>query len=182
MRDEILRIVAQNIQIYGIKKMNLDLICKELKISKKTIYKYFENKDDMIRCYIKEVLDTDRESTINILKNSMDVSDKCHQIVYTYHKYKLPFIIMDEIRLDYEDEWNEIKELKKFKIEAICKVLDEAKKSGEVKKDMDLSIVALMIDQVSEKLMDKEILKSNNLKVNDVLDQVIKIILKGIMN
>ena len=41
MRDEILRIVAQNIQIYGIKKMNLDLICKELKISKKTIYKYF---------------------------------------------------------------------------------------------------------------------------------------------
>ena len=97
MRDEILRIVAQNIQIYGIKKMNLDLICKELKISKKTIYKYFENKDDMIRCYIKEVLDTDRESTIKILKNSMDVSDKCHQIVYTYHKYKLPFIIMDEI-------------------------------------------------------------------------------------
>ena len=182
MRDEILRIVAQNIQIYGIKKMNLDLICKELKISKKTIYKYFENKDDMIRCYIKEVLDTDRESTINILKNSMNVSDKCHQIVYTYHKYKLPFIIMDEIRLDYEDEWNEIKELKKFKIEAICKVLDEDKKSGEVKKDIDLSIVALMIDQVSEKLMDKEILKSNNLKVNDVLDQVIKIILKGIMN
>ena len=47
---------------------------------------------------------------------------------------------------------------------------------------MDLSIVALMIDQVSEKLMDKDILKSNNLKVNDVLDQVIKIILKGIMN
>lgn len=182
MRDEILRIVAQNIQIYGIKKMNLDLICKELKISKKTIYKYFENKDDMIRCYIKEVLDTDRESTINILKNSMNVSDKCHKIVYTYHKYKLPFIIMDEIRLDYEDEWNEIKKLKKFKIEAICKVLDEAKKSGEVKKDMDLSIVALMIDQVSEKLMDKDILKSNNLKVNDVLDQVIKIILKGIMN
>lgn len=181
MKDKILQSVSENIEIYGIKKLNLDLICKDLKISKKTIYKYFKNKDEIIKEYIRIILETDRESTMNIINEDISLKEKCNNIIYTYHKYKLPFIIMDEIQLYYKEEWNSINELKKFKISEICSLLEEAKKKGEIREDIDISIVSLIIDEVSEKLLDNKTLKANNLKLNDVMNQVIEIILLGII-
>lgn len=181
MKDEILRVSAKNIQIYGIKKFNLDSICKELKISKKTIYKYFDSKDKIIKEYIKEIIDTDKESTLKAVNEKVSLSEKCHKIIYTYHKYKLPISVMDEIKKYYDDEWNEIKALKEFKFKTILNLLEKAKNDGEINKEIDLAVITLIIEKVSEGLLDSDILRLNNLKLNYTIDQFLQAILNGIL-
>lgn len=181
MREQILQKAAESIRIYGLKKFKLEYICQELKISKKTIYKYFESKDEIAESYIKDVLDTDRKSTDKIIKEDISLTEKCHKIIWTYHKYKVPSSILSEISMFYENEWKQLLDLKKYKLNAVIGFLEQSKRKGEIKNDIDLSIVALMIESVSDKLMDSETLKENNLKYNYAVDEVIQIILKGII-
>ncbi len=46
--DEYLPFISYLFKKYGVKSIVMDDIARELKISKKTLYKYFENKEDVI--------------------------------------------------------------------------------------------------------------------------------------
>lgn len=181
MKNEILIVAARHIQMYGVRKFKLDLICKELKISKKTIYKYFQSKDEIVEEYIKEILETDKESTIKILNENISLSKKCHNIIYSYHKYKLPINVMEDIKRNYKCEWEKLKQLKEFKINAIFNLLEVAKKNGEIKEEVDLSVITIMIEKISEELLDSDMLRVNNLKLNYAIDQLLQVILNGIL-
>ena len=181
MKDRILQVVAENINMYGLKKFNLDIIASKLKISKKTIYKYFSNKDEIVEEYFKQILATDKESTLKTLKENISLNEKFHKIIYSYHKYKLPTSVIKEAKLYYPNQWNEINKLKEFKVEAILNLLVEAKRRGEIKEEINITIIALIIEKVSEELLDSNILKEKNLKLNYTADQILQVILNGIL-
>ena len=181
MKNRILQVVAENINMYGLKKFNLDIIASKLKISKKTIYKYFSNKDEIVEEYFKQILATDKESTLKTLKENISLSEKFHKIIYSYHKYKLPTSLIKEAKLYYPNQWDEINKLKEFKVEAILNLLMEAKRSGEIKEEINITIIALIIEKVSEELLDSNILKEKNLKLNYTADQILQVILNGIL-
>ncbi|WP_297427687.1 TetR/AcrR family transcriptional regulator [Clostridium sp.] len=182
MKDRILQAVSENISIYGLKKFNLDVVSSELKISKKTIYKYFSSKDEIVEEYFKQILSIDKESILNVLKEKISLSEKFHKIIYSYHKYKLPTNVIQEVKLYYPEQWEEINKFKEFKVQAIINLLMDAKNNGEIKEVVNLSIVTLIIQKVSEELLDGEILSENNLKLNYAADQILQIILNGILN
>lgn len=181
MKNRILHAVAENISLFGLKKFNLDVISSELKISKKTIYKYFSNKDEIVEEYFREILTTDKESTLNILKEDISINEKFHKIIYSYHKYKLPASVIEEAKLYYPDNWKQVIELKEFKVRTIINLLKEAKENDYIKEDIDLTIVALVIEKLSNELLDSDVLKENKLKINYAADQILQIILNGIL-
>ncbi|MCS4477207.1 TetR/AcrR family transcriptional regulator [Clostridium botulinum] len=62
MKQKILDITSKNIELYGLKKFTMDDISYDLKISKKTIYKYFKSKNDLISQYFNEIIDSDKKA------------------------------------------------------------------------------------------------------------------------
>lgn len=60
-------------------------------------------------------------------------------------------------------------------------MLRKAKENGEIKEDINLTIIALIIEKMSEELLEGGILNENNLKLNDTAGQLLKIILNGIL-
>ena len=157
MRDKILQAACEIIQERGLRKFRMDDICSNLKISKKTIYKYFNSKDEIVETYINEVFNADMKSCENIINENMPLNEKCNKIIHTYHKYKMPSSIIREI-------------------------FQQAKSNGEIKENADLFISALMIDVMSEKLLDSNMLHDNNKKYNEAMDSVFNIIFNGILN
>lgn len=61
MKDKILDTAANKIQMHGLKKFTIDEIAKDLKISKKTIYKYFNSKDAIVEEFFKTVVESDKK-------------------------------------------------------------------------------------------------------------------------
>lgn len=181
LKDRILQEVAENINKYGLRKFNLDVISSELKISKKTIYKYFKNKDEIVKEYFNVIIESDKESILKTVKENISLSEKFNKIIYSYHKYKLPISVIQEAKLYYQNEWSEVKKLKEFKVKSIINLLRKAKEKGEIKEDINLTIIALIIEKMSEELLDGGILNENNLKLNDTAGQLLKIILNGIL-
>lgn len=55
MREKIIDAARGLFKQYGIKSVSMDDICKELGMSKKTLYNYFDQKDDLIEAVLEKV-------------------------------------------------------------------------------------------------------------------------------
>ncbi|ERI95474.1 transcriptional regulator, TetR family [Clostridiales bacterium oral taxon 876 str. F0540] len=181
LRDVILKVASDKIQSYGLRKFTMDEIAVELKISKKTLYKYFKSKDELIHQYFLEIVESDKESTLKALNISESLTDKINAMIYSYHKYKLPVKVYDEACNFYPEEWKELQRLKDFKIDLIKETLKTALKDGLIKEDADLDIIGLILENTTNTLLSYEFLSKNNLAMKEAINKVISIILYGIL-
>lgn len=181
MKDIILKTAAEKIQLYGLRKFTMDEIAEELKISKKTLYKYFSGKDEIIHNYFTEIIESDRLSTEETLRNAYSLVDKLNAIIFSYHKFRLPKAVFDEAYKFYNKEWEEIQKLKDYKLKLINDILKEAVSDGSLKKDTNLQIVAVMLESTVNSIFSYEFLSENNMTLMEATDEVVRIILNGVI-
>lgn len=181
MKDIIMKVAAEKIQTHGLKKFTMDEIAAELRISKKTIYKYFKSKDAIIVEYFEEIIATDKAYTLQSMKKANSLIDKLNCIIYSYHKYKLPVNVLDEAYKFYYDEWDKIQKLKDFKLSLMEIVLKEGIEAGTLKSDINLNIISTILESASSTLLDYKFLSKNNITMKEAMEQVMKVLLYGIL-
>ena len=172
--------MAEKIEAYGLRKFTIDEIAKDLKISKKTIYKYFVSKDIMIQEYFEAIIQSDKENTLKAVDMDCSLIDKLSAVVYAYHKYKLPVRILNETYKFFPNEWKKIEELKKFKLNILENILNEGIDKGIIRPDIHLSVISLMLEITSEAFLNSEFLSENDLTFKQTIKEVLSILLNGI--
>lgn len=182
MEQKILDVAAQLINKYGLRKFTIDEISSSLKISKKTIYHYFKGKDDIIRKYFEATIESDKKDMVKALDENNSFFEKVHNIVHSTHKYSLSVPILNEAKLFYPEEWDKIESLKKFKINAISKILNEAADNGTLKPGINLAVLAKVIRETSNVFTDYDFLIENKLKASEAMDEFLKIMFYGILS
>lgn len=65
---------------YGIKSVTMDDLARQLGISKKTIYKYFEDKDELVRTMMESKLSEDRATCESCSQDSDNAIDELFNI------------------------------------------------------------------------------------------------------
>ncbi|GKX67413.1 TetR/AcrR family transcriptional regulator [Inconstantimicrobium mannanitabidum] len=181
MTDVIMKVAAEKIQMYGLRKFTMDEIAAEIKVSKKTIYKYFNSKDDIIAEYFREIVESDKNYTIEAIKKADSLEEKLNSIIYSYHKYKLPISVLDEAYKFYQDQWEKVQQLKDFKLNLIKETIKEAIDQGIVKPDIQLSIISTILESVSNTFLDYKFLSQNDMTMKEAMNQVMSILLHGII-
>ncbi len=181
MREIIMKVAAEKIQAYGLRKFTMDGIATDLKVSKKTIYKHFKGKDDIIFEYFKEIIESDKIYTLEAIKKDSSLAEILNSIIYSYHKYKLPVSILDEAHKFYYEEWEKLQELKNFKLDLIEKALKEGMEDGILRSDVELPIISTILESVSSTFLDYEFLSKNDMTMKQAMNQVITILLHGIL-
>ncbi|HBC97560.1 MAG TPA: TetR/AcrR family transcriptional regulator [Clostridium sp.] len=181
MKEKILDAAAQLIARYGLKKFTLDEVAAQLKISKKTIYKNFKSKDEIIHTYFTSYIESDKNSVMEALAGNQTIPEKIHSIVYSSHCYKLPIPLLKETRQFYSDEWENIQELRKFKVKALQKLLKDGVQDGIFKSDIHFGVLSKMLEKISGMFTDYNFLLENRLKFHEAIDEALKIIFKGIV-
>lgn len=181
LKENILDTAAQKIQLYGLKKFTIDEIAEELKISKKTIYKYFSSKDEIISEYFNTIIENDKNSVTLAMEQDNNFFDKLHLIIYSYHKFRLPMNVVEEARKFYPTEWEKIQELKQFKLNSMSIILKQGVENGVIKDNANFKIISMILEKVSDGFFDYEFLSENKMTMNEAIDEVMDIILKGIL-
>lgn len=181
MREMIMKAAAQKIQTYGLRKFTMDEIAVELKVSKKTIYKYFKGKDEIIFEYFKEIIETDKNNTLKSIKKDCSLEDKLTSIIYSYHKYKLPVNVLDEAYKFYYDEWKKIHQLRDFKLNLIEITIKEGMKDGFLRSDIQPHMITLILESISNTFLDYKFLSENDMTMKEAMNEVMTILLHGIL-
>ena len=79
-KEHILEFVFDKVAKMGLKGVSMDLIASELKISKKSLYHYFDGKDDLINSSVKYGCET---ITSNIVKIASSISNPLIATIFT---------------------------------------------------------------------------------------------------
>lgn len=64
----------------GIRSVSMDDLCREMGISKKTLYQYFENKDALVKQVIKTHVEREQKEINQFVNNSKDALDELNKI------------------------------------------------------------------------------------------------------
>ncbi|MCG8387472.1 MAG: TetR/AcrR family transcriptional regulator [Cytophagales bacterium] len=72
IKDKIVEGAGQLFHKYGIRSVSMDDIARHLSMSKKTLYQYFKDKDDLVTTSMKVLLEEEKEQFKAIEKQSVD--------------------------------------------------------------------------------------------------------------
>lgn len=114
---------------YGYKRVTMDEIAKKSGVTKKTIYSYFNDKDDLIKYLVLEKISEIKDIVYKIKNSDLSIVNKTHNIIYSLLNFQ-------------KDE----KLIKMLGIEASDMPLGVAKKWYDFVSDAVLAEIKLFID------------------------------------
>ncbi len=106
-KDEIINVARNLFTEYGYKKVSMDEIAREANVTKKTIYTYFKDKEDLFRYFLLEEIQK-MEDIINEIKNkNLNVIETVHQTIYELIKYRKNAAFLVRITKEAKQQRNE---------------------------------------------------------------------------
>ena len=132
---------------YGIKSVTMDDIARELSISKKTLYQFFENKNDLLAQIFAIESNKDEALTNCIVKESSNALDELfghaqHGIGELSKLMSSPWMIYD-FQKYYREIWSNFEKAMNERIYLHTKNnIERGKKEGLYRMDVDADIIA----------------------------------------
>ncbi len=143
-------------QQFGIKRIPIEEICKTSSVSKMTFYKYFKNKNELVRFMWKKGFEQGLEKFDEIRAMEIPFEKKLQKILEM--KDESTAKISHEFALDYFYSSSELKEffdtLARESVLHFLSFIKDAQKRGEVRAEMKPEFLLAVINYI--KLMIKE--------------------------
>ncbi len=183
MRDKILKASKELFYKYGVKRMTMDDIAKHLAVSKKTLYQFFEDKEQIVNAQSELTILEHQKSFEKIHQEAIDPIDEFFSVS------KHMGIILSEINpiffYDLQKFYPEVwKKFLDFKMECACGMLEknltEGIKSGLYRKEINVKILAryrmLQIDTV----LNHETFPPQQFNIIEVNQMLLELFMHGI--
>jgi len=169
---------------YGYTRVRMDEIAESLGISKKTLYKYFDSKEKMLR-EIVDRLKVRIKTNCHLIcdDQEMDFIQKLKKLMNYIAKQssKLRGPLPEDLQKNLPDIWNGINEYRKQ--EAFTKfkdLIEEGVRKGAFRKDIDQQIIVLMYVNAVSELIAPNMLALLPYTGDQVFETIIKIMFEGI--
>ncbi len=181
----ILEHVGKLYRRYGIKSMTMDDVAKQLGISKKTIYEFFSDKEDLV----KQVLLFEHEHDCGFLKtiegkelNAIEELFEVYKFINSMFREFNPSMEYD-IRKYYPGLFQKIKEIRRKRMfESVYHNLNKGKKEGLYRKELNAQIVAKLHVSRTESLFDNDMFTQDELTSLVVFHEIFVYHLCGILS
>lgn len=183
-KDQIIEVARKLFCTYGFQKVSMDQIAKEANVTKKTIYVYFKNKEDLFDYFVKEELTNMKNIVEKIEKKNLEFFDSVNKIIYQLLKYRKSKDFIKNITHEAELLKNPliIKKLQVFddQIQSYIKTkLQKAKENGYIFYQ-DVDITAFLVYKMYIALMFEWNDKSKKLDEQMIANSISEIIKNGL--
>jgi AcrR family transcriptional regulator len=131
----------------GIKSVTMDDIAKHLGMSKKTIYQFFKDKNELVIALVKKKLQEDEDQICSLIAKSENVIEeminmmKCSEEIFS----RINPIVIHDLQKYHPEAW---KHFQNFKAEVIVHTLEllltKGIQQGYIRPDIDVKIIARM--------------------------------------
>src|SRR6201989_2477641 len=131
----------------GIKSVTMDDIAKHLGMSKKTIYQFFKDKNELVIALVKKKLQEDEDQMCDLISKSGNVIEeminmmKCSQEIFS----RINPIVIHDLQKYHPEAWQQFQD---FKATVIVRTLEELLtkgiQQGYIRPDIDVQIMARM--------------------------------------
>jgi AcrR family transcriptional regulator len=131
----------------GIKSVTMDDIAKHLGMSKKTIYQFFKDKNELIMAWVKTKLQEDEEQMCAVINQSGNVMEgMINMMKYSEEIFsRINPIVIHDVQKYHPAAWTQFQN---FKSDVLMRTLEDLLskgiKQGYIRPDIDVKIIARM--------------------------------------
>ena len=180
------KIVNGALELYmrmGVKSVNMDEVATNLGISKKTLYVYFDNKQDLVNhCFqkhydlVSEMINTSAAQFENAIDELFAIDESCSLVMKQTNPY-----LLGELKRYYPNTWALIEQLKqKVLFNIMKKNLNKGVEQGIYRKEIDVDIIAkLMINRI-DALINEEVFPLTHYDFRKLLTEIRIYHLRGV--
>lgn len=168
---KILRGAEQLFFRYGIKNITMDDVAKHLSISKKTIYQFFKDKDEMVHSLMELSLEDDKCRIQNAHETSKNVVEEVFKIMDSMREIfsKVNPILFFELNKYYPETW---KMFMKFKNDFILKTVENSllrgQKEGYIRQNINVKLLSKLRVELVELGMKGEMFPHEQFEILEV--------------
>lgn len=163
-------------------KFTMDDIAEQLKISKKTLYKVFDDKEALFLAMVDYMFDTIKASERAVVEdNSLSTVEKIHKILGVLPEgYKE--IDLRQLYL-LKDKYPKIYKQVELRLETGWEITIELIEQGIAEgciQPIRIPILKMMLEASLEQFFQRDILIQNKISYQDALEEVVNILMEGI--
>lgn len=181
LKEEILKGTLRVFNEKGL-KFTMDDIAELLKISKKTLYKVFDDKEALFLAMVDYMFDTIKESERAVVEDEdLSTVDKIHKILgvlpegYKDVDLRQLYLLKDkypkiykQVELRLETGW-----------ETTIELIEQGIAEGCIQ-PIRIPILKMMLEASVEQFFQRDVLIQNKISYQDALDEVVYILMEGI--
>jgi TetR/AcrR family transcriptional regulator, cholesterol catabolism regulator len=186
MEEKVNKILEQVSELYfkyGIKSVTMDDVARELGISKKTLYEYFADKNDLVAKFldfhiqkIREVFEVDKDCSGNAIDHLLYIS----KILMNFLKDLNPSVHYD-LQKYYPDIFKSLFEYKRNNmLDSVKQNIIRGMKEGLYRKDLNPEIIAHIYVNRVESSMDANFLRSKDVTSTELFSEMFTYHIRGI--
>ena len=180
------KIVNGALELYmrmGVKSVNMDEVATNLGISKKTLYVYFDNKQDLVNhCFqkhydlVSEMINTSAAQFENAIDELFAIDESCSIIMKQTNPY-----LLGELKRYYPNTWALIEQLKqKVLFNIMKKNLNKGIKQEIYRKEIDVDVIAILMINRIDTLINEEVFPLTQYDFRKLLTEIRIYHLRGI--
>lgn len=170
---------------FGIKSITMDDLCRELGISKKTLYQHVEDKNDLIRKVIDYETDMQRKAMETMFQSEMNAIDELMHVnkqIHLSQSIHSPTFYFD-LKKYYPSIYNEWVAYKRERLfDLIMRNLHKGINEGLYRQDMDSHIISKLHMARVEMLHASGIIEEDELSTARFIDEIFRYHIHGICN
>ena len=171
----------------GIRSVSIDDICRELGISKKTFYVYFESKDELI----EQLLQANLDYIAGKMEDLVKLQD-FKQLVKVFIKRqqaekndvrRVPQLVYD-LKKYYPRQFADFQQ-KCFETQKtyIIRYLEQGQQDGFVRTDLNIELTAVLFAKIhSDAIRDFEIIEGHNHNMHQLAHTAMDIFVRGVLS
>lgn len=162
-------------------KFTIDDIALNLHCAKKTIYKYFATKEELLNAMINHGFDSIYKNKLEIIHSNLDYKEKLKQAmialppIYQY----FDFTLLNQLQQKYPRVYQNLTSKLETNWEPIIELINQGQANNMIK-DIDISILQTMVTSTIESYLNSNVLKNNGLTYQQGLEKMMNIIMEGI--
>jgi len=180
--SKILDAATERFMAAGLYKVTMDEIASDLRMSKKTVYKFFPSKEILLKTIVQSLMHRVESEVQAITTSDKPFEEKLTSILTfvgkTVRKLSHPF--MKDIQRFAPELWKEIETFRREKIfSKIYQMLHQAQKEGVFREDLNIDLFYLVLVTAMQGIMNPQVLAQQPFSAEEAFKGIFRIMYEG---
>jgi len=179
--ERIKKAAVAEIKKYGFRRFTMDDLAARLKISKKTIYKSFASKQELITAILSDEFMQEAEKMTAIVGKGDHWFDRLNELVTLSASGRFSPALLEEASLFFPEQAKLIENRYNIIKQHYTYLLEEGSRLGHIQSDVNLSLLVIIMDDLFNQNCNRIIEKSKGMSLDQRMEEIKKILFFGII-
>jgi AcrR family transcriptional regulator len=181
-KDRIIEHAEQRFLSSGFNKVTLDELSGELGISKKTMYKFFPSKEDLVATMMRMVMRRVAARVTQICESNKPVTQRLAELMLFIGTLagRISRAFQMDIQRFAPSLWKEVVTFRREMIlTRVAKMIKEAKEQKKFRSDVNDEVVVMMFISAVQSIVNPEVLSKHSFSPKEAMYTIFHVIFEG---